>query len=259
MLRRVAKFAGCRAGIIREDPVEARRRNLSKKVFRECCGVIRYGPLTGMQLIEDASWGPDKGAMILGLYESEVLASLFEIPHEYRIFVDIGAADGYYAVGLLKAKKFERAICFELSEYGRRTIKRMAAINGISGSLNILGAADINFVETLLANDVDVNKTAILMDIEGHEFSILDKNVLNKLSNSIIIIELHSHMVTDGEEKLRRLTINAGLTHKVMMIAAAGRNPFVFAELVGLSETNRWIICSEGRSNPQRWMRLDPL
>jgi hypothetical protein len=63
--------------------------------------------------------------MLLGLYEQEVLTSLFNVPKSHKIFVDLGAADGYYGIGVLVSKHFDQSYCFEISKKVRRLLLKM--------------------------------------------------------------------------------------------------------------------------------------
>ena len=73
---------------------------------------VAYGPFKGLKFSSDAWWGRERASMILGLYEQEVLESLTNIPKKYKSFIDLGAADGYYGIGVLVNNLFENSICF---------------------------------------------------------------------------------------------------------------------------------------------------
>jgi len=240
--------------------VNFHRRRLSQKVFKQCGGVIWHGPFSGMLLLGDPRWGAsDQGAMILGMYEQEVLESLVNAPAHFRTFVDIGAADGYYAVGLLKSGRVDRAICFEADPEGRATIARLAAKNGVSDKVTILGAASDHFVGMLDAYKVNSSETMFLVDIEGAEFKVLTEEVFASLKNSMIIVEAHAHIYADPQTEMEGLIKRASTTHRSTIWYPGPRNPSTFKELEDFPETDRWIICSEGRHEIQQWLRFDPL
>jgi predicted O-methyltransferase YrrM len=240
--------------------VALHRRRLSRKIFKQCGGVIQHGPFSGMRLLGDPRWGlSDQGAMILGMYEQEVLESLADAPAHFRVFVDIGAADGYYAVGLLKSGRVERAVGFEANPEGRATIARLAAKNGVSDKVTILGAASDNFVEMLSACNVNSSETMFLVDIEGAEFKVLTEEVFAFLKDSMIIVETHAHIYPDPQAEMEGLIKRASATHRSTTRYPGPRNPSIFKELEDFSETDRWIVCSEGRHEIQQWLRFDPL
>lgn len=56
--------------------------------------------------------GADRVGMLLGLYEAEVLEAVMALPARYRLFIDLGAADGYYGVGLVFNGRFEKILVF---------------------------------------------------------------------------------------------------------------------------------------------------
>ena len=222
--------------------------------------MIQHGPFLGMVLLDNPRWGqPDQGAMIFGMYEQEVLESLANAPARFKTFVDIGAADGYYAVGLLKCGKVDRAICFQADSDGRATIARLAAKNGVSDKVTILGVASEHFVDMLSTYKVNSSETMFLVDIEGAEFKVLTEKVFASLKGSMFIVETHAHIYNDPEAEMKSLIKRASATHRSTNWYPGPRNPSMFKELESFPETDRWIICSEGRYEIQQWLRFDPL
>ncbi len=65
--------------------------------------------------------------MILGLYEQEVMENLAGGFCSLLSVVDVGAADGYYAVRLLHSGKVDRSVAFESMPECRAAIARLAA------------------------------------------------------------------------------------------------------------------------------------
>lgn len=111
--------------------------------------------------------------MMLGLYEQEVLANLVGAPDRFRVFVDVGAADGYYAVGLLHSGKVDLSIAFEVIPECRKAIRLLAVENGVADRIKVLGAASNRFVEDLAEQKIVSGETMFLIDIEGVEFKVL--------------------------------------------------------------------------------------
>ena len=123
----------------RKETVAQRLERVSLETYDLCEGKVTQGLFKGLQLNRDAPWGKnDLGSQTLGLYEIEILDYISaQVP--FDTFLDIGAADGYYAVGLLHSKMTKKAICFEISEEGRRAIKENWVINKSPGELEIYG------------------------------------------------------------------------------------------------------------------------
>jgi hypothetical protein len=197
--------------------------------------------------------------MILGLYEQEVLTNLVEAPTRYRVFVDVGAADGYYAVGLLHSGRVDRSVAFETIPECRTAIARLAAANGVADKITVLGTASDSFVDTLSVNKINSHETMFLIDIEGAEFKVLTEEVFTFLKDSLIVVETHAHIYPDPEGEMERLILRASKTHRASNWYPGARNPWTIKELENFSEIDRWILCSEGRFEVQQWLRFDPL
>ena len=235
-----------------------RREMLSKKFMEQFNGRVQYGPLAGFKLEQDSWWcGNEKRPMLFGLYEQEILASLSSIPKNYTHFIDFGAADGYYGVGVVAAGMFKRSTCFEISPIGRKVIRESAKTNGVEQSVRILGKAEQDFYEEI--EPALLNRSVLFLDVEGAEFDLLDSTALSIFKNSIIIVELHPWLVPDGEAKLERLKETVSSTHRISEITMGSRDPTKYAELAVLADDDRCLICSEGRGRLMSWWRLDPL
>jgi hypothetical protein len=90
-----------------------RREQLKDEMLKLFNATVAYGPFKGLKFSLDAWWGRERASMILGLYEQEVLESLTNIPKKYKTFIDLGAADGYYGIGVLVNNLFENSICLK--------------------------------------------------------------------------------------------------------------------------------------------------
>jgi hypothetical protein len=240
-------------------PSEKRRKFLSNKLLEEFNGVIRYGLFTGLKFSSDNSWGVgERASMLLGLYEKEILTSLQNIPSKYKTFIDLGAADGYYGIGALVNGMFEKSYCYEMNVVGQKIIKKNAELNNVASKVVIRGFADKYFYKDLKNDEID--QSVLLVDIEGAEFNLFDKNLFKKFSKSIIYIELHPWIFkNDGQEELHKLENDAREYFTIEKITTTSRDLSKFEELKKWSDTDRWLICSEGRHKLMTWWRLDPL
>ena len=84
--------------------------------------------LKGMIINEDQFWGQgDRSSKILGLYEKEIQDLIVSIQKDknYSTFVDIGGADGFFAIGSLVNNLFEKCEVFEISKKGRNSIQKI--------------------------------------------------------------------------------------------------------------------------------------
>ena len=245
-------------GII--NPFEKRRKFLSNKLFKEFNGVIQYGPFKGLKFISENSWGAgrDMASKLLGLYEKEILISLQNIPDRYKIFIDLGAADGYYGIGTLVNGMFEKSYCYEMNVVSQKIIKKNAELNNVASKVSIRSFADKYFYKDFKNDEID--QSVLLVDIEGAEFDLFDKNLFKKFSKSIIYIELHPwSFKNNGHKELQKLENDAREYFTIEKITTTSRDLSEFEELKEWSDTDRWLVCSEGRPKLMTWWRLDPL
>ena len=240
--------------------LEIRRVFLARSLFDLCSGVVRYGPLKGYILDRDTMWGQgDLAAKLLGSYEQEVMQALVQKRPRYSTLVNLGAADGYYGVGTVKAGIFEKSICYEASDKGRAKIASTATANGVSKDVTVRGAAGAGFPGELAALGVDLKSCAILCDIEGAEFDILTASSIEQLRHSFLVIELHDFMVENGEAKKQALIDALSTYFSVSTLTTQARHPSSFPELDRFSDNDRWLMCSEGRPRRMSWLQCVPL
>jgi len=255
--RRTISWIANRYGLREFDDIQNRRIEISKHFDRFFKSTVQYGPFKGLKLSPRTWWGEtDRASMLFGLYEKEVLDSLQNIPKRYKIFIDLGAADGYYAIGVLANNLFERSICFEISDQGQKTIEDNAKLNNVLDRIEIRGKANKKFYDEFKPG---ARAEAVLfVDIEGAEFDLIDKETFHAFHTSIIFIELHDWFFADGEEKVQRMKRDSSSTHVTTELTMGARDPSVFSELIKLHDNDRWLICSEGRGQRMTWLRFDP-
>lgn len=244
--------------VLSRNAIQAHRAWLSKQLNEHFDSTVKYGPFKGLKLVNDTWWGAtDRASMLLGLYEQEVLISLMDIPEKYTVFIDIGAADGYYGIGVLVNRLFQKSYCFEVSDKGREIIQQNVILNRVQDKVIVEGCADSGFYRKI-ANE-DIESSVLLIDIEGGEFDLLSKDVFNVFRNSIFFIELHDWFFQDGDARLAKLKMDAQSTHSITEFKMSSRDLSEFPELRTWSDTDRWLICSEGRLQLMTWLRLDPI
>lgn len=242
----------------RHETVQQRRQRIATEVYDMVGGEVRYGPFKGLQMVGDTWWGNlDQGSQCLGLYEKEILDFIEGIePDQFDSFIDIGAADGYYAVGMLLSGKTGKTICFEQSEKGREVIQSNWEANGSVGEMLILGEANAQSMAELSASDLD--NALVLIDIEGFEFELLTDPLLQALSSCTIIIEVHN-WVEDFLARYESFLRDASHYFQMEALAPAARNADQCEELRGFSDDNRLLLASEGRPCLMRFLKLSPL
>jgi hypothetical protein len=124
---------------------------------------------------------------IVGSYEYQLQPWFSQITKSnYSDIIDIGSAEGYYAVGL--AKKMPNAIihCYDINEKDIEFSKQMAKVNNVN-NLTWNTFCD----ENTLLKFVYRGKTLIISDCEGYELKLFTKAVIEKCKHVDFLIELH--------------------------------------------------------------------
>src|SRR5262245_23301735 len=91
---------------------------------------VSGGPFAGLRYpgLEPLSLGPK----LLGLYERELHGAVEDaIRAQPGVIVNVGAADGYYAVGLARRCPDARVVAYEADPAQRALLQRVASANGV--------------------------------------------------------------------------------------------------------------------------------
>ncbi|WP_375408670.1 hypothetical protein [uncultured Methylobacterium sp.] len=220
-------------------------------IYEAAGGVVQDGPFGGLRLGRTIHWGHDMIAMLLGQYEQEVAAALFARDLEtYSVFVDIGAANGYFAVGMaLKAGL--PVVAFEIDPASRSVIRANAALNGID--LDLREEATPAALEAVLGRVEGRAKgrALILVDIEGAELAVLDPAAAPNLAAADLVVENH---VVEGRASVAILAERLAATHDAVPLPREGRNPFRSAHLRAIPDNEAWACLTEQRGAESGWV-----
>lgn len=166
-------------------------RETSSIVWRQGLEV-GHGPFEGMDYPEEAvgraTWLAPK---LLGTYEWELAAVIADvIAADFPAIVNIGAGEGFYAVGLALKSPSSTVYAFETDAGERRLCKSMAERNGVSGRVVVEGTCDLDRLSTLTPA-VGAARTFVLSDCEGSELQLLRPDVVPLLTSATLLVELH--------------------------------------------------------------------
>ena len=239
------------------NEIQRAKNKVLNKIILEHGYQVAYGAFKGMKLSKNIYWSKnDLITHILGVYEKHVLKKIIEFSKKGNYpFIDIGASDGYFAIGMAFSKTFKKIYAFEIDERGRKSLNRNIGNNLCKDKVVV----DIEANFETLKEIVDKNKSAvILIDIEGSEFDLLDNKLLRLLSNCYIVCELHPALSANGFEKQNMLINNAKAFFDVSIIQRESYCPNKFSELNEFTDEERLIAFGEGRENNMNWLILEP-
>ena len=181
-------------------------------------GMVASGPFKGMSYIRESAgsqWAPK----LLGTYEME-LAPIMEaiIARPPVRVVDIGAAEGYYAVGLAWRIPSTLVIAFEAQETARKLLEDVATANGVADHIEVRGHCSPEWLNDSLQGGTG---TLVICDVEGAELQLLDPVKSPDLSYADVLVEAHPWGHERMAEMLRQ---RFRLTHSVREIHARPRD-----------------------------------
>jgi hypothetical protein len=138
---------------------------------------------------------------ILGSTERELREVTESIlAKQYPTILNIGAADGYYAVGLASRSPKSQVIAFEALAVLHAVIKRAARANGVADRIRIAGRCELSDLQQEL--QAATLPTLVFMDIEGAELHLLDPVATPALRDADILVETHDYFAPGCTENL---------------------------------------------------------
>jgi hypothetical protein len=193
---------------------------------------------------------------LVGSYEREIHAVFEEIgTGEYDRVIDVGAAEGYYAVGMAMRLPRVPVTAFETEPRGQQLIREMARLNGVDDRIKVLGTATPELIEQSLRG---AERPLLIMDVEGAESLLLDPASVASLSRCHILVETHDSKVPGITALLRRRF--AG-THSIAEFTNQRRRSDDCPEVVRrklASDDEAFLAVWENRGLIQAWLWMNP-
>ena len=216
---------------------------------------VHHGPFKGMLYPPSKSaWG-ELYPRYLGSYERELHQVIEGIMSEdYSEIVDIGCAEGYYAVGLAMNLPQADIYAYDANEEAASMTRTMAELNSIEPERFHIGG--YCSTETLISLPYR-RRALIICDCEGCEKSLFQPDTPAKLAMHDLLIETHD--VIDIEisaylESIFEETHNIDRILSVDDIQKAKYNNY--PELESYDLDKRRILLSEQRGGIMEWLYL---
>lgn len=207
---------------------------------------IRTGPFAGMNYVVQSAEGALLPRM-LGVYERELhseLAAFAERPPE--TIIDIGCAEGYYAVGLARMMPQTTVHAFDIDETARRRCGLLAEANGVSDRVRVGGEFTGEDFARFAAS-----RTLIFIDAEGFEDDILRPDLYPALRSFDLIVETHP---TAKPGVTERLIERFSATHDIKRLDPRVGDAALIPRVTQASHLDMMIACWEWRAGPTPWL-----
>jgi hypothetical protein len=211
--------------------------------------VVQHGPFKGLRLIQSkgVTFLP---SMLVGAFEAELHAVLEDAltTNRYTRAVNIGAAEGYYAVGLAQRLPSVSVYAYDGLPEARALCREVAELNNCADNVIIRGLADQREL-----NEVLKEHTLLVIDCDGCETTVLEPQSVHALTTTDILVEVHDYMDPHISPTIRQ---RFSATHNIQAIYPTGRNKHDFPSIKFLSPIQRHFAVHEYRRRGNFWLFL---
>jgi glycosyltransferase involved in cell wall biosynthesis/predicted O-methyltransferase YrrM len=232
------------------------RRYALRQIRRFTNDVVVGGPFRGMRYVAE-SRGSSLLPKLVGSYESELHDDIDALLASggFDKIIDVGCAEGYYAVGLAMRAEGAHVVAYDLDPTARQYCAKLAALNGVEDRIDIRGACTLEDMREVVSD-----RSLLVMDCEGAEVELLQPDAVPGLVNSTILVELHDFLVPGAGAAVRA---RFEQTHDVQTRTATIRSGDDFPQVAGLPTKIRNFAVDEGRIYggrfiPQEWLVMTP-
>jgi hypothetical protein len=212
---------------------------------------VLSGPFKGMNYSVRAAEG-SRSARLLGAYEACLHPVIDQIiARKPKVIIDIGSAEGYYAVGLARRLPKARIHARDASPAAQTLCQALVDANGVADRVKVgglWGHSDFAICEK--------HRSVVVCDIEGGEADLLDPIAAPGLCHADILVECHPGAAPGIVETL---TTRFQPTHKITRIDRALDDSGFPAWFEELSDLDRLIALWEWRTGPTPWLWMEKL
>ncbi len=186
-----------------------------KKMIGDRSIVVLNGPFKGMKYISSAN-GSQLIPKILGSYEEPIHFWINQILNDrsYTKILDVGCAEGYYAIGFALSIHKPKVIAFDIDLDALVNLQKLAEINGVVDQVDARKKFEPSFVTQILEQE-SAQKILIFMDVEGAEADLLDTKQYSSLLACDVLVELHDCFSYGLTERIINYFSN---THKIHIV-----------------------------------------
>ena len=117
----------------------------------------------------------------------------------------------------------------------------------------LLKKAETNFLEDKIFINKKLEKCLFLIDVEGDEFKILHKENIERLRNSVLIIEIH-----DFVSSPKKLLENLSKIFTLHEFTTGSRDLSEIKILEIFHDYEKWLMAQEGRPKKMMWVVCIP-
>jgi hypothetical protein len=208
------------------------------------------GPFAGMQYLAEQT----EGALmprLLGVYESELHPHLSALMNEgVDVVIDVGCAEGYYAVGLARLAPGVTVHAHDIDEKAQAACRTLAEKNGVADRVLVGGEFRPEDFEAFAGRRV-----LVLVDAEGAELDVLQPERAPSLAKMALIVETHD-VYRPGA--LATLMQRFAATHDIIRVDQQPKAFDMPPWLKAFNHLDQLLCLWEWRLQPTPWLVMRP-
>lgn len=212
--------------------------------------VVLMGPFAGLHYATRAT----EGAMmprLLGTYETELHPHILRFAAEgLDCVIDVGCAEGYYAVGFARLMPEVTVFAFDTAETARTACALNARDNGVQDRVVIGGTFTPEDFQAFAGR-----RALVIMDAEGAEDKLLQPERAPALAQMRLIVETHEAYRPGVRQ---RLIDRFSPTHEVLVVDHQGRPQTMPPWIRELGHLDQLLAVWEFRTVPTPWLVMTP-
>jgi hypothetical protein len=235
----------------------AERRDLEARLRAQ--GVyptaVERGPFQGLQLPPPATYISCRFEKAIGTYEHEIhpLLERLRQTQDFRVVINIGAADGFYSVGLARLFPAAQVISYETAPHRRAVLQQVAELNHVADRMDVRAACSPAALREL--GPTLTGPPLVFCDVDTYETVLLDLDQVPWLRTAFILVELHDCMEPGITATLRQ---RFAPTHQITQVTNRGVAYGEYPLLRPMSFPQIYAMVAEDRKGLQDWFLLEP-
>ena len=231
-------------------------RSLSDDEIRQLFsnGVVRHGPFAGLRYAELTSVGSALYPKLLGSYESELHPWMHEVCEAgYSEIIDVGCAEGYYAVGLALRVPDAMVYAYDLWDGAQRLCAAFAELNQVADRMSVRSLFTADELR-----DIRIRRRGLIIcDCEGGENDIFTEQTRNCFVDWDLLIETHDFMDITISTRMADLFRDTHERRSILSVDDIQKaKTYNYPELEGLDLATRRAILAEFRPTLMEWQFL---
>lgn len=215
---------------------------------------VLRGPFRGMKLPAKSEFFDCRFEKVFGTYEHELFEVLDTFPDRMPRGTDVfvvGAADGFYAVGIALTLPGSKIHAYERETGRREMLEKIARLNCTESRTIVMGECTPESLNETLPTALSL----VICDVDGYESDLFDPELVPNLRLATLLVETHDCFVPGVSDCLKKRFSESHSIHEIHM---AGPDFRFLPVLVNLKMHEVESLVGSDRPMLQTWLFMIP-